>query len=347
MSSSAGAEPAPARAAGTRPEAAAVSSRSPAGQAKDAPLDVLVVDDDADTRRSMALAIEQLGHHCMMGQDGLEALELRRTKHVDVILSAWKMPRLDGLELCRRIRAADATDRRATYTYFILMADFGDREHFLRGMDAGADDYHTKPVDLHELQARLASAARVVGVYRKLAEQNEVLRRNSLASFEQARIDPLTGVANRLRMDEDLAVLWAQMKRYERRCSGALCDIDWFKHYNDAHGHLAGDEVLRLVARTIRERVRRGDTIYRYGGEEFFVVLPEQSAPEAARAMERVRRAIERLEIPTIAGSGVVTISVGVASPGPGDGAVEDWLRRTDRALYAAKAAGRNRIVVE
>ena len=305
------------------------------------------MDDDGEARRSLSLAIKTLGHHCQVARDGVEALEVRQTKHFDVILSDWKMPRLDGLELCRRIRAADAADRAATYTYFILMADFGDREHFLRGMDAGADDYHTKPVNLHELQARLASAARVVGVYRKLAEQNEVLRRNSLASFEQARIDPLTGVANRLRMEEDLGVLWAQMKRYERRCSGALCDIDWFKQYNDAHGHLAGDEVLRLVAQTIRERVRRADTIYRYGGEEFFVILPEQSAHEAARAMERVRRAIERLEIPTVAGSGVLTISAGVAALRTEDTAVEDWLRRTDHALYAAKAAGRNRIVVD
>jgi len=254
------------------------------------------------------------------------------------------MPRMDGLELCRKIRAADHD---AAYTYFILMAAFGDREHFLLGMEAGADDYHAKPVDIDELQARLASAARFLAVNRKLAEQNSALRRDSKASFRLARIDPLTGVANRLRMEEDLGALWAQITRYGRRCAGALCDIDWFKSYNDAHGHLAGDEVLRRIARTICDELRRSDTIYRYGGEEFFVVLHEQSAAEAARAMERVRQAVANLRIATIAGAGVVTISIGVATPRPEDKTAEDWLHRTDQALYAAKAAGRNRVDVE
>ena len=317
---------------------------SDSAAAKLAPLWVLVVDDDGDARRGLEEAVHLLGHRCLTAKDGLEALEIHRSRHADVILSDWKMPRMDGLELCSRIRAADDD---AAYTYFILMAGFGDREHFLRGMEAGADDYHTKPVDIRELQARLASAARVIAVYRKLAEQNEALRRDSMASFRQARIDPLTGVANRLRMEEDLGVLWAQIKRYGRRCSAALCDIDWFKNYNDAHGHLAGDEVLRRVAWTIRDEVRRSDTIYRYGGEEFFIVLHEQLAAEASLAMDRVRQAVEGLGITTTAGTGVVTMSVGVAAPRAGDTAVKEWLERTDRALYAAKGAGRNRVEAE
>ncbi len=318
------------------------SNHESANSGKPTVLDVLVVDDDNDTRETLQQAVQSLGHECRAARDGMEAWRLHRTKHADVILSDWKMPKMDGLDLCRRIRAADDG---SAYTYFILMAGYGDRDHFLQGMQAGADDYHAKPVGLDELQARLSSAARAIAVYRKLEEQNSALRRDSQRSFRLARVDALTGVANRHSMDEDLGTLWARTKRYARPCCAALCDIDGFKSYNDAYGHVAGDEVLVRVAQTIRSEVRESDLIYRYGGEEFLLILPEQSVAEATRATERVRQAIERLAIPAASG-GVVTISIGLASPQPTDATIQDWLRRTDTALYAAKAKGRNRVEV-
>jgi two-component system cell cycle response regulator len=314
----------------------------PANSSQPTVLKVLVVDDDDDTRETLQMAVQALGHECRVARDGMEAWHFHRTEHADVILSDWKMPRMDGLDLCRHIRAADDG---AAYTYFILLAGYGDHDHFLQGMKAGADDYHAKPVGLDELQARLASAGRAIAVYRKLEEQNSALRRDSQRSFRLARVDALTGVANRLSMDEDLATLWARTKRYARPCCAALCDIDGFKSYNDAYGHVAGDEVLVRVAQTIRNEVRESDLIYRYGGEEFLLILPEQSVAEATRATERVRQAIERLAIPAASG-GVVTISIGLASPQAADATIQDWLRRTDAALYAAKAKGRNRVEV-
>jgi two-component system chemotaxis response regulator CheY len=253
------------------------------------------------------------------------------------------MPRMDGVELCRRTRRADDD---GAYTYFIFMSAFGDREHLLRGMEAGADDYQTKPIDLDELQARLVSAARVVTLYHKLAEKNRVLRRDSQTSFRQARVDSLTGVGNRLRMTEDIGAAWERAKRYGQRYSIAICDVDWFKRYNDFYGHVAGDEVLRQIAQSIREELRRGDAVYRYGGEEFLVLLPEQPLAEAAHAMTRVRRAIEGLRIPTDGGRGTVTISIGVSELAPTDEGPAHWIARADRALYAAKAEGRNRLNV-
>jgi diguanylate cyclase (GGDEF)-like protein len=306
-------------------------------------LKVLVVDDDRDERQAFLEAVHALGHECRVAADGVEALALHDTAHADVILSDWKMPRMDGLELCRRIRSADDG---TAYTYFILIAGYGDREHFLLGMQAGADDYHAKPVQLDELRARLASAARVIRVYRKLAEQNRALRRTGQASFEQARVDPLTGTANRLRLQEDLQGIWARAKRYSRPLCAALCDIDRFKSYNDALGHLAGDEVLRRVAVAIRDELRESDLIYRYGGDEFLVILPEQSVPEATLAMDRVRRAVEELDIRSSESEDAVTLSVGLASPRPSDARVEDWLARADGALYLAKAHGRNRLEI-
>jgi two-component system chemotaxis response regulator CheY len=307
------------------------------------PLRVLIAEDDRASREALSKAVKLLGHECRTAKDGIEAWQMHQEEPADVILSDWRMPRLDGLELCKRIRASE---RDGNYTYFIFMTGFDDREHLLAGMEAGADDYHGKPIDIDELQARLTSAARVHALHRRLARTNEALRRDSQASFRVARIDPLTEIANRLRMNEDLEALWPRAKRLGARYCAALCDIDWFKAYNDRFGHVAGDDVLRKIAQAIKTELREGDGLYRYGGEEFLVVLPGQSLADAVHAMNRVRLAVERLGIPTTGDKGVVTMSVGIAELSQADIAVESWLRRADEALYNAKASGRNRVEI-
>jgi two-component system chemotaxis response regulator CheY len=281
-----------------------------------------------------------LGHECRAAKDGLEAWNMHQEERADVILSDWRMPRVDGLDLCRRTRASETN---GNYTYFIFLTGFDDREHLLEGMAAGADDYHGKPIDLDELQARLTSAARVLSLYEKLARKNAALRTESQTSFRLARVDALTEVANRLRMNEDIKAIWGRATRYGHRFCAALCDIDLFKSYNDRFGHLAGDEVLRKIAGAIKKDLRQGDGLYRFGGEEFLITLPEQSLAEATRVMERVRLEVERLAEPAEA-SGVVTVSIGVSSLRPDDESPEAWLRRVDEALYKAKANGRNRV---
>ena len=306
------------------------------------PLNVIVADDDDSTREILVNAIRQLGHHCRGAVDGLEAWQLHEREHADVILSDWQMPRMDGLELCRRTRGASG---HPGYTYFIFLTSFADKEHLLGGMNAGADDYHTKPVDLDELQARLISAGRVVALYKELAVKNAVLRRDSQTSFRVARTDALTEIGNRLSLDEDLKGLWSRAKRYRRPCSLVICDVDHFKDYNDRFGHVAGDDVLRSIAKTLRQQVRTGDSVYRYGGEEFVIVLPEQSLAEAMQVTERLRAAVERLAIATETERSVVTISAGIAELDPkADSTPQEWLRRADAALYRAKSAGRNRV---
>jgi two-component system cell cycle response regulator len=306
-------------------------------------LKILIVDDDKAVLEALESAIVSFGHRCRTATDGLQAWQLHQAERADVILSDWDMPGIDGIELCRRTRvAADET-----YTYFILMTAFADKAHFLRGMQAGADDYQIKPIDLDELQARLVSAERVVSVYRRLANKNRSLRHDSQAASRMARTDPLTGVANRLHLREDLEALLARSQADELRCSIALCDIDHFKAYNDHFGHVAGDAVLRNVAQTIQGELRRGDALYRYGGEEFLIAFPEQSVSDASRAAERARKAIESLGIRTVGGRGIVTISIGVAQPTPDDTTVDSWIERADAALYRAKAEGRNRVETE
>jgi two-component system chemotaxis response regulator CheY len=304
------------------------------------PLKVLVAEDDKPSRDSLQKAVRMLGHECRAAKDGLDAWNMHQEERADVILSDWRMPRVDGLDLCRRTRASETNGH---YTYFIFLTGFDDREHLLEGMAAGADDYHGKPIDLDELQARLTSAARVLSLYEKLARKNATLRTESQTSFRLARVDALTDVANRLRMNEDIKAIWGRATRYGHRFCAALCDIDLFKSYNDRFGHLAGDEVLRKIAGAIKKDLRQGDGLYRFGGEEFLITLPEQSLAEATRVMERVRLEVERLAEPTDP-SGVVTVSIGVSSLRPDDESPEAWLRRVDQALYKAKANGRNRV---
>ncbi|HEY7060211.1 MAG TPA: diguanylate cyclase [Chloroflexota bacterium] len=264
---------------------------------------------------------------------------------MDVVISDWMMPEMDGLALCRRVRERDDDTR---YTYSVLLTVLGDKEHFLEGMQTGADDYLTKPFDRDALQARLLAAGRVMALHRRLATQNAALAELNRALYESARTDPLTGLGNRLRLWEDLHALEARAERYGYQYAIGLCDVDRFKAYNDQYGHQAGDTALQQVGQTIAAHCRVGDTAYRYGGEEFLVVLPEQSRTSAAIAMDRIRRAVQGLAIPHAgnAPSGVLTLSSGVALPAAAaPQTIEALLHAADSALYAAKHAGRNRIV--
>ena len=306
---------------------------------------ILVAEDDAVSRMILQRAVQRLGHDVLAAEDGKAAWDLyRETSDVDVIISDWMMPGADGLELCRRIRTAEKRDGQG-YTYFIFLTALGDRKHLLQGLESGADDYLSKPLDRDDLGVRLTSALRVTDLHRRLAFQNEELERLNRMLFEQSRTDPLTSLGNRLSLREDLEVLRDRAERYGHRYAVVLCDVDHFKAYNDRYGHLAGDDVLRRVAATISSSLRAGDSAYRYGGEEFLMILPEQRTEAALATADRLRRAVEDLGIPHAGGTplGVVTISGGVAtSVGVED--ADALLKAADTALYAAKKAGRNRV---
>ena len=306
---------------------------------------ILVAEDDAVSRMILQRAVQRLGHDVLAAEDGKAAWDLyRETSDVDVIISDWMMPGADGLELCRRIRTAEKRDGQG-YTYFIFLTALGDRKHLLQGLESGADDYLSKPLDRDDLGVRLTSALRVTDLHRRLAFQNEELERLNRMLFEQSRTDPLTSLGNRLSLREDLEVLRDRAERYGHRYAVVLCDVDHFKAYNDRYGHLAGDDVLRRVAATISSSLRAGDSAYRYGGEEFLMILPEQRTEAALATADRLRRAVEDLGIPHAGGTplGVVTISGGVAtSVGVED--ADALLKAADTALYAAKKTGRNRV---
>jgi two-component system chemotaxis response regulator CheY len=252
------------------------------------------------------------------------------------------MPGMSGIELCRSIRATAADG----YTYFVMVSGHRGFDEILRGMDAGADDYLLKPLASHDLEARLIAADRVTSLHRKLAEQKTELEWLNQQLTALTRRDPLTGLVNRRALEEDLNQLEARVRRYGHRYCMALIDIDQFKSYNDTYGHQAGDEVLRVVAAQLKAHTREGDEVYRYGGEEFLCIFPEQSLATGILAVQRMRIGLEQLAIPH-AGSpaAVLTFSAGLAMLQPGDPkSTSQVLKEADDALYRAKGDGRNRI---
>ncbi len=302
---------------------------------------VLVADDDATARRVASMVVERLGHECVAATDGEEAWRILEDRVVDVLLTDWMMPRLDGPELCKRVRGRSD----AYYTYIIMVTSLSDRDDIVAGMEAGADDYLAKPVDPFDVRTRLIAAARVTALHREVHQFRRQLEDLNARLAAQARTDPLTNLGNRLRLHEDLVMARTRAQRSAMPYAVAICDIDLFKRYNDCFGHLAGDDALRAVASTIAAHCRANDQAYRYGGEEF-LVLYEDTLTGAEDAAERLRASVEQLGLshPANPSTGVVTLSIGVAAS---DGAADAdaVLRAADGALYRAKELGRNRVV--
>jgi diguanylate cyclase (GGDEF)-like protein len=304
---------------------------------------ILIAEDSVTARAMIKHEIDRLGHECLLAGDGSEAWELFAAEGADVIISDWVMPGIDGEELCRRVR--ELSER--AYTYFILLSSLNGTGHVLRGMEAGADDYLTKPFNRDHLRAKLISAERVTKLHSSLRAQRAELEALNRRLFEESRQDALTRLGNRVALREQLAALSARATRYGHAYAVVLFDVDRFKVYNDTCGHLAGDDVLSAVAGALAAQCRGGDAAYRYGGEEFLAILIEQGLEPAALAAERMRAAVEALAIPHPGrGAGAfVTVSAGVATLEDADG--DDFkavVKRADIALYRAKESGRNRV---
>jgi two-component system chemotaxis response regulator CheY len=289
---------------------------------------VLIAEDDAPTRLLLCTAVERLGHEYVEAADGDEALDRFHETQPEAVITDLDMPGLDGAALVRRIRSAPDVG----YAYMVVVTAASDEATARDAMEAGADDFMLKPVDPPVLERKLIAAQRVTSLHRRL--------------HHDARQDALTGVGNRLRLAEDVAVLCGRVDRYGHAYCAALLDVDRFKGYNDGAGHQAGDEVLRAVAEALAETIRSGDTLYRFGGEEFLVLLPEQSVEGAKLATERLRVAVEKLGLAHPDG-GPVTVSAGVAGLGGRSCTPAHVFELADKALYRAKQDGRNRVVVE
>jgi diguanylate cyclase (GGDEF)-like protein len=290
---------------------------------------ILIAEDQPTSALFLRYMLEKVGHEVIIAPDGEFAWRIVRSGAAPLLISDWVMPRLDGLDLCRRIRA-EGGDR---YTYIILLTSRNRREERLEGLRAGADDFLTKPPDPDELAVRLEIAGRILNLYDQLALKNSQL-------VELATVDELTGVKNRRRFREDLELLFAQADRQGSPLSVLMVDIDHFKQYNDTFGHPAGDEVLRQVGTILRKYVRAHDVVARYGGEEFVVLMPATRANEALEVAERLRAAIAFQPWPLRK----VTASLGMATTAPWTPNAAALVDQADQALYQSKQAGRDQV---
>jgi two-component system chemotaxis response regulator CheY len=307
---------------------------------------ILIADDDSTSRLLLKAMASKLGHTCLVAKDGSSAWDMLSSESVDVLLTDWVMPGIDGPELCRRVRH----ELSGGYVYVVLITGLGQPERVLEGMSAGADDYLIKPVEPFAVQTRLVAAERVTALHRQVAHFRTKLEQANLELLGQSLTDALTGLGNRRRMEEDLGRTHARALRASRPYSVALFDIDHFKLFNDHYGHLAGDEALRQVARCLDKLVRAGEGVYRYGGEEFLLLLPDCTVDDAAVAARRLCQAVADTAMAHTArptAPAVVTLSGGVSCWAPGSSLmVPEVLNQADAALFRAKSAGRNCVQV-
>ena len=289
---------------------------------------ILVADDVPDNVKLLAYELSDHGYDVVTAFDGREALEAARRESVDVILLDIMMPGLDGIEVCRQLKA----DAELKNVPVIMITACDLDEDVIRGLDAGAHDYVTKPFALPIVLARIRSAARAKADADLIAQMNERLA-------ELATTDGLTGLKNHRYFRDVFPSLVSLTTRQRSPLSVLMIDTDHFKSYNDTFGHPAGDDVLRALAAMLTSQLRQQDVIARYGGEEFAVLLPAADEAAALATAERLRSIVESHPWPLRP----VTVSIGAATHDPDDADPHDLVDRADRALYEAKRGGRNR----
>lgn len=312
-------------------------------------LRILAVDDEATSLKLLERTLRKAGHEVVTAVNGHDALRIALESHPHAMIADWMMPEMDGIALCKALRRSEL----GRSVFFLLLTGRGEEDRIVEAFDAGVDDYVTKPFNAKILLARLKGGQRVI----ELQERVEANRRVVMKQVAEmglltrklrnaAHTDALTDLPNRRHAMARLEAEWAVSNPASGRpLSAILVDIDHFKHVNDTYGHDVGDLVLKEVAVVLRANTRQGEEAARLGGEEFFVVCSNTDEEQAIVAGERLRTAIERHVISGLGYKGSVTISVGVAQRSSGMANQDALIKAADHAVYAAKAAGRNRVV--
>jgi two-component system cell cycle response regulator len=280
-----------------------------------------------------ALAVDR--HQSEVVTAGVAAMAKAAETPYELIIVSLLMRESDGLRLCAALRSQEAT----RHVPILALVEEGDHDRLARALDLGVNDYLLRPIDKNELVARVRTQIR----RRRYQEQ---LRADYERSMSLALTDTLTGLYNRRYASSHLATELEQAVRSGKALGLLLIDIDHFKSINDTHGHSVGDEVLRAVANRLSRHLRAFDTVARWGGEEFVVVMPEAPLDVARSVAERLRRKVAGGPVTVSGGAGdvTVTVSIGVAVTGEGTSTMDDLLRGADAAMYFAKRNGRNRV---
>ena len=298
---------------------------------------ILVADDDAVSRRVLESMLVKWGYEVVTASDGAEAWKiLRRPDAPQLAILDWMMPNVDGPGVCKKLRGRPGIP----YVYILLLTDRSLERDLIEGLEAGADDYLTKPFSAQELKVRLFSGKRILDFQAQLIAAREELRL-------QAIRDPLTGLFNRRYMEESLQRELHRAARNNFPLGAVMIDLDHFKRLNDTWGHEAGDAVLREFGNLLTNWSRGEDIACRYGGEEFTLILTAAASEATRLRTEQFREAARGLEIRHDGRSlGGITVSAGVAAFPEHGFTAGEILRAADEALYQAKARGRDRVVV-
>ncbi|MEO8767075.1 MAG: diguanylate cyclase [Nitrosospira sp.] len=291
---------------------------------------ILMAEDDTTSRLLFGATLRKLGYSVTAVENGKKAWEAWKQEEHSLLISDWMMPDIDGLQLCRMIRSEPGLQ----YTYIMLLTSLDSKGSYLEGMDAGADDFITKPFDEDQLAARLRVAERILALHKKL--------------HIQATHDDLTGVWNRAAIMDFLKTELERAARQNTSIGVIMADIDYFKQVNDTYGHLAGDTILQEAVRRMHFALRPYDRIGRYGGEEFLITAPGCTMSDVMTVAERIRSSISAEPFNGQLERIPMTVSLGVTisnqSGGGGGGDVGTLIAAADEALYRAKKAGRNRV---
>ncbi|HVO76944.1 MAG TPA: diguanylate cyclase [Candidatus Bathyarchaeia archaeon] len=302
---------------------------------------VLVAEDHPALRKQLEFMLTKAGFAVTSVENGRQALELTRKQFFPIVVTDWMMPEMDGVELCRAIRGDPAPG----YVYIVLLTAKSSKDDIVTGLQAGADDFLSKPYHPAELLARLNTAKRILGLEQCLKRANEETKILSIT-------DPLTGAYNRTYLNDRLPQEVKRARKYSRSLALIMSDIDNFKRINDAHGHPAGDRALRTFVQTIMGVIRVDcDWIARYGGDEFLIVLPETSPAGASVAAERFARIVSEKPVLFGAASFEVSASFGVTGF---ESAQSQWnvtpdalFALADKCLYRAKRERKGSVKVE
>jgi diguanylate cyclase (GGDEF)-like protein len=303
---------------------------------------ILIVDDHDDNVELLRARLEAWGYTAEAARDGEEALKKITDSPPDLILLDVMMPKIDGIEVARRVKSNTALP----FIPIIMQTALDATENKVEGLNAGADDYITKPIDFAELKARLVSMLRIKRLQEELEERERQLLEANERLRHMSRTDALTGLDNRRHLEETLEEMFGHAKRLNEPFACIMCDLDRFKTVNDTYGHQAGDAVLKQLARILKGEAREIDRVGRYGGEEFMLLLPGTVLDAGVTFADRVRKQVESHTFTFEGGSIQRTASFGVSAwPHPRIANCDELVRTADDALYVAKELGRNRVI--
>jgi diguanylate cyclase (GGDEF)-like protein len=306
---------------------------------------VLVVDDLPLNRKLQKAYLNEVGYQVVLAEDGLDALRKVREFSPDIVLLDIVMPKMDGYQVCRHIKH----NIRTRYTPVILVTALNEMEAKIKGIEAGADDFISKPFNKLELLARVKSLLRIKHLNKELQSKIQLLERAQKKLKKLAITDGLTGIFNYRFFKEQLHKEIIRAQRHDKHLSIAMLDIDFFKKYNDTHGHPAGDAVLKNIAEILVKNIRTIDLAARYGGEEFAIIFVETDKAAAGFVASKLKQLVEDYKFPyeSTQPNGKITVSMGVATYPENGKTSDDLIAIADKRLYRAKKEGRNRVVLE